>query len=71
MNSATRTNHGSTPITPADVAPAFAHVEPRKPAAPPATSRPEVRHYGRDFDPDDCGGVWDGFGITSDADPGL
>lgn len=24
------------------------------------------------FDPDDCGGVFDGFGnVTSDADPGL
>jgi hypothetical protein len=23
------------------------------------------------FDPDDCGGVWDGFQVTSDADSGL
>lgn len=28
---------------------------------PPATN----------FDPSDCGGVWDGFQVTSDADPGL
>lgn len=24
-----------------------------------------------DFDPADCGGVFDGFTVTSDADPGL
>jgi len=24
-----------------------------------------------DFEPWDCGGVWDGFQVTSDADPGL
>jgi hypothetical protein len=24
-----------------------------------------------EFDESDCGGVWDGFGVISDADPGL
>jgi hypothetical protein len=23
------------------------------------------------FDPSDCSGTWDGFGVISDADPGL
>lgn len=32
----------------------------RDPAPPPPA-----------FDPHDCGGVWDGFSVQSDADPGL
>jgi hypothetical protein len=31
----------------------------------------EFRQTVTGFDPDDCSGVFDGFGVVSDADPGL
>jgi hypothetical protein len=31
----------------------------------------EREEFGPDFNPNDCGGVFDGFGVISDADPGL
>ena len=29
------------------------------------------QHINHEFDPNDCGGVWDGNQVISDADPGL
>ena len=36
-----------------------------------AVANPPRRVCGPDFNEADCGGVFDGFGVTSDADPGL
>jgi hypothetical protein len=32
---------------------------------------PPEPFYPFDFDPSDCSGAFDGFGVVSDADPGL
>jgi hypothetical protein len=34
-------------------------------------TRERKADYRREFNESDCGGVWDGFQVTSDADPGL
>lgn len=56
-------NYGILLITEQDRT-AFATIE------PPYHS-PAQRPFCPAFDPEDCGGVWDGFQVTSDADPGL
>lgn len=52
------------PVTPAATLPA-SFVAPPRPAAP---RRPSSRPV---FNEADCGGVFDGFGVVSDADSGL
>lgn len=37
----------------------------------PATTKPAPMHYNPEFREEDCGGVFDGNGVVSDADPGL
>jgi hypothetical protein len=54
-----------------DVAPALPRLEQARADATRAAQAAELRRQADAFNEADCGGAFDGFRVTSDADPGL